>query len=543
MKKVVSLLLAMILIISTLASCNWNQNPPNDGEHTHVPGAWVTVKEPSCKEGEQCQFCVSCGDVIQTAPIAATGIHNEVVDEAVDATCTNTGLTEGKHCIACGKIVVAQVETPKLAHSYDNDKDGTCNTCDFVRDTNCKHTDVTVLPAKDATCTEAGITEGVICNGCEEVLQEQQIIDPLGHGEVIDEGYEATCTTAGLTEGKHCSRCDEILVEQGYIKATGHNVSDWIIEKEPTETEDGYKFKKCNTCAEKIEEEILPFIGDTGLEYSVNADGKTCTITGIGTFEGTKLDIPDYIRSYKVTVIGNGAFYDCAQLTEINISETVTTIGNLAFYGCSGLTEITIPESVSNIGTEIFKKANNLHTVYYNAKYASSDNRILNTPSIQKVVFGGKFVPSYILDNCDNILEVEIQNSVTVIYMNSFYDCDSLTSIVIPDSVTSISVNAFSSCGSLTSIVISDSLTSIGANAFSSCGSLTSIVIPDSLTSIGSNAFRFCSRLKSITFEGTVMQWNLIVKYANWDSDTGSYTVYCTDGEINKDGTIKYYDN
>lgn len=538
MKKVVSLLLAMILIISTLASCNWNQNPPNDGEHTHVPGAWVTVKEPSCKEGEQCQFCVSCGDVIQTAPIAATGIHNEVVDEAVDATCTNTGLTEGKHCIACGKIVVAQVETPKLAHSYDNDKDGTCNTCDFVRDTNCKHTDVTVLPAKDATCTEAGITEGVICNGCEEVLQEQQIINALGHNEVIDKGYDATCTTAGLTDGKHCETCGETLVEQSYIKAKGHDESEWIIEKEPTEIEDGYKYKECYTCGEKTEEEIIPFVGNTGLEYSVNADGKTCTITGIGSFEGTKLNVPEYIRNYKVTGIGAGAFSDCIQLTEINLPETITTIGTRAFYGCTGLTAMTIPKSVTKIGTEIFAKADNLSTVYYNGTYGDVNNAFLNTDSIKKVVFGGLKVPQNVLKHCSNIIEIEIKESVTSIGNYAFSYCQSLEVVTIPDSVTSIGIEAFYECDSLTSITLGKSVTSIGMAAFNYCGSLVSVTLSNSVTTIGKYAFNDCSSLKNINFAGTVEQWNFISKYTYWDRNTGDYIIYCNDGEIAKDGTV-----
>ena len=35
----------------------------------------------------------------------------------------------------------------------------------------------------------------------------KELIDELGHTEVIDEGYAATCTEKGLTKGKHCSRC------------------------------------------------------------------------------------------------------------------------------------------------------------------------------------------------------------------------------------------------------------------------------------------------------------------------------------------------
>lgn len=539
MKKVVSLLLVLIILATTFVSCKGDSTP----EHVHTPGAWVTVKAPSCKLGEQTQFCTSCGEVIQTLPIAATGIHNEVIDPEVEATCTSAGLTEGKHCIDCGKIFLAQVTIPKIPHAYDNDKDTDCNSCGFLRDVSCKHTDVTVLPSREATCTENGLTEGKTCNKCEEILQVQQTINAFGHNEIIDEGYEATCTTAGLTEGKHCDRCGEVLVEQSNTKALGHKESTWIIEKEPTETEDGYKYKECITCGEKTAEEVIPFIGDIGLEYSVNSDGKTCTITGIGKFEGAKLDIPDFIKGYKVTVIGQGAFYDCAQLTEINLPETITTIGNLAFYGCTGLTEITIPASVSSIGTEIFANANNLHTVYYNGTYGNGDNNFMNIPSIKKVVFGGAKVPSYILEDCTNVTEVEIKDTVTSIEHYAFDDCDSLTSIVIPDSVTIIAWGAFRLCDSLTSIVIPDSVTSIQFDTFDRCPSLTSITIPNSVKSIERYVFQWCDSLTSINFEGNVKEWQLVTKYTGWDSGTGSYTIYCTDGEITKDGVITYYDN
>ena len=53
--------------------------------------------------------------------------HSDIViDKAVAATCTATGLTEGKHCGYCGKVLVAQKETAKLGHDY---KDGKCSRC------------------------------------------------------------------------------------------------------------------------------------------------------------------------------------------------------------------------------------------------------------------------------------------------------------------------------------------------------------------------------------------------------------------------------
>ena len=44
--------------------------------------------------------------------------HTVVTDEAKPATTTETGLTEGKHCDVCGKVLVAQEVTPKLTPRY-----------------------------------------------------------------------------------------------------------------------------------------------------------------------------------------------------------------------------------------------------------------------------------------------------------------------------------------------------------------------------------------------------------------------------------------
>ncbi len=44
--------------------------------------------------------------------------HNVVIDNAVEPTCTKTGLTEGSHCSICGATLIAQKTIPAKGHNY-----------------------------------------------------------------------------------------------------------------------------------------------------------------------------------------------------------------------------------------------------------------------------------------------------------------------------------------------------------------------------------------------------------------------------------------
>ena len=95
----------------------------------HTESDWVIDVEPTCEEkGSKHTYCTVCDTILQIEDISATG-HTEAVDKAVSATCTTTGLTEGKHCSVCEKILVPQQEIAKLAHiesAWVVDVDPTC---------------------------------------------------------------------------------------------------------------------------------------------------------------------------------------------------------------------------------------------------------------------------------------------------------------------------------------------------------------------------------------------------------------------------------
>ena len=82
----------------------------------HQNGAWITDVEATCTEkGSKHQICSVCETTLKTDDIPISS-HIEVIDKAVSPTCTETGLTEGKHCSACNTILVSQKVVDETGH-------------------------------------------------------------------------------------------------------------------------------------------------------------------------------------------------------------------------------------------------------------------------------------------------------------------------------------------------------------------------------------------------------------------------------------------
>ena len=349
-----------------------------------------------------------------------------------------------------------------------------------------------------------------------------------------------------------------------------HSFGEWKTVKQASCTEEGQKERTC-ACGEK-ETVTVPmtthnFVNGVcdkcgakpseGLEYTLNSDGKSYSVSGIGTCTDKDIIIPDTYENLPVTQIDDYAFILCTELTSITIPSSVTSINGWAFYHCTGLTSINVDSK--------------------NTQYHSVNNCLIETAS--KILIAGcknSVIPddgsvtnigSEAFYNCAGLTNITLPNNVTNIGNFAFSGCTGLTNITIPKNVTNIGVRAFDGCTGLTSInvdsqnsqyhsvnnclietasktliagcknsVIPDdgSVTSIGWSAFSGCTGLTSITIPDSVTSIGDSAFLNCDGLTTITFKGTKEQWNAIQKGYDWDYDTGEYVIHCTDGDITK---------
>ena len=257
MKKILLLAIVVCVCVFALVSCVENEQTPSTTNpnvsdeppvhvHTWVIDAAVesTCTEKGLSEGKHCS---DCGEVLTEQKETPLAPHTEEVIPAVESTCTQNGLTEGKKCSVCDVVIVEQNEAPLNAHIQE------------------------VVPAVDATCTKTGLTEGKICSYCKVVLVEQKEIPIIAHiyddkydescnecgfirdaecahvESIVIEGYPATCTSTGLTDAYECIKCGEILVNHTVIDIAPHTE---VIDEERYEGCLGYwsEGSHCGVC-------------------------------------------------------------------------------------------------------------------------------------------------------------------------------------------------------------------------------------------------------------------------------------------------------
>ncbi|MBQ3572221.1 MAG: leucine-rich repeat domain-containing protein [Clostridia bacterium] len=519
--------------------------------------------KPTCEStgltaGKKCSIC---GEILVAQEVVEALGHTEVVDSAVSPSCVNTGLTEGKHCSVCGEILLAQEVVEALGHTevVDSAVSPSCVNTGLTEGKHCSvcdtilveqevvealgHTEV-VDSAVSPNCINTGLTEGKHCSVCGEVLVEQEIISALGHIEVVDkEAVEATCTEAGFTKESHCLTCGEVLSIQEEISALGHVLGGWIIDKESTTEEAGSKHKECNVCHEILQTEVVL---RKQLSYTVNTNGTTCTVTGIGGYPDKDLIIPENIDGYIVTAIGKKAFYQNTSITSVVIPDCVTEVSDEAFAFCSNVKSAVIGEGVTVIPYKMFTNALSLSSVTIKGAVTSIGFDAFRRCSLAD----GFVIPATVtrIGDCafseSGLKSIVIPKSVSEIFSmfsGLFDSCASLESVVFEQgsSMQEIYSDMFRGCISLKEIILPDSITAIGEWAFYNCDSLTSVVIPDSVTSIGEWAFYGCGGLKDIYYKGTVSAWGQItIGSRNEQLQNGKQYFYLeVEPSINTDGT------
>lgn len=244
----------------------------------------TTIVKATCvKEGKETKVCSICGYLEEK--VLDKIEHIVVVDEKIEPTCTQLGLTEGTHCSECNKILQEQEKIPMIEHEFLN---GRCVNCSLI------DMDFDILP---------GTTEGL----------EYELSTTKDYYIVVGTGV--------------CAE-NEIIISSFYkglpVKEIGNNAFN-----------NAFSLKSV-----KIPESIV-IIGDNAfgncskLERVEFLNGLISI--GDSAFSGCKslvnIMLPDTLER-----LGWQVFYNCVKLESIYIPQNVTYVGYDAFKKCAVLT-------------------------------------------------------------------------------------------------------------------------------------------------------------------------------------------------------------
>lgn len=324
----------------------------------------------------------------------------------------------------------------------------------------------------------------------------------------------------------YCDKLERIIVKATNPPVCGKNYAFNTVDKEtcrlvvPRESADLYK--TAFEWKDFVNVETLAGMGKCGdnLDWVLYDTGEL-VITGDGAMydyvyedKRAKWD-NELVKTVRiegaVTNIGDHAFDECSNMTDIKMPNTITKIGSIAFSSCYALTDMSLPNTVTTLGSWAYSHCRSLTKVYIPKSLTDIGNWALigceNVTSME-VEQGNPVFDSR--DNCNAIIRsatntlvagcqtTVIPNTVTSIGRSAFYDCANLTNITIPTSVTTIEEAAFYRCRKLREVEIPDMVTTIGEAAFTLCQGLVSVKIPDNVVSLGKEAFEYCHDIKTL---------------------------------------------
>ena len=498
MKRLVATIAILILTCFLLAGCdvvdsaidgvNSSKHDINNaiiGLFSHTHNYVENIVTPTCENQGYTTFTCECGESYVDDYVDALG-HSEVIDAAVPATCTTTGLTEGKHCARCNEVIVAQ-QTVEVSHDYVNYICRVCGATAYSKG-------LEYISKGDGTCYVFGIGT---CTDTDIVIPH---VSPDGE-TVVKIGSNAFAETYRITS---------ITIPDG-VTTIGENAFYGCPDLTSVTIPDtvtsicGGAFWNCKLLTDiTIPDSVTSlaggvFAGCSSLTSMTIPDG--VTFIGGYTFYACS-NLSSVSIGKGVGYIDYAAFLDCYRLTSITIPGSVTSIGDVAFSGCSSLSSVTIPDSVTSIGGYAFEGCTSLTTIYY-AGTLSDWNEIEISENVNFYLIGatryyysetmpteeGNFwlwvdgVPTvweeYIDLEYSNGLEYRLSGDGTY-YTVTGIGTYKGRNLIIPAEynglpVKEIASNAFADQTQLVSITIPETIVDFGAYAFNGCTNVTSL--------------------------------------------------------------------
>ena len=292
------------------------------------------------------------------------------------------------------------------------------------------------------------------------------------------------------------------------FKALGAGTDDSVIDKLQSMQSDGFVGESMQDLGDFLErlyeyymkhkDEINALPEDvSGVNiFEIEVSGSECTIVGVVFLNASIIEIPNEYNGYKVTAIGEGAFSQLVEITEVVLPSTVKTVNAKAFYDCESLNSVSM-SGVKKIGESAFQNCSALQTVSMENveeidDYAFEHCVSLEALELTDIVSIGK----HAFDSCKSLKQIRYGNELKALDDYAFANCESVIAFTFKDSITELGIGTFSGCTSLNNVQF-DCSSIIPDYTFDGCTGLQSMIMYYRLENVGAYAFRNCRTVLS----------------------------------------------
>ena len=489
--------------------------------------------------------------------------HEIVIDAYVAPTNSTTGLTEGKHCSRCGKIIVAQeiieiidgyivtfdsqggsqvssqvvAEGKKATKPISPTKQGYDFDGWYYDETEWIFVGYVVTenmtltakwsPSSDTNYTVNYHLENLEKDGYTTIKKNYEgTTDSTIYAPIIEYSGFSSPSKQSITIRADGTTCVDYYYKRNEYTINFVTNGGSILEKQKfsygqdlssllTPIRDNmtfsnwYKDIKLTSLFDDLtmpDENLTLYAhweGETKPSSFQYSSGNGITISKLISAE-KEICVPSYIGGVPVKTIKAEAFKN-SDITSVVIPNTVTYIGKEAFMGCNFLEYMSLPfvgEKPPTNEDETFGEYNEVFGFIFGYKFSSKVGTTFDGYTFQV------YVPKKSASQNSLYYHYAIPESIKTVVItgsyeipnHSFSGCRMIESIILPNSVTEIKESTFSQCSSLKELIIPSSVATIDDDAFYGCG-IKTLKIPNNVNSIGHRTFWDCNNLEEVYIE------------------------------------------
>ena len=285
----------------------------------------------------------------------------------------------------------------------------------------------------------------------------------------------------------------------------------------------------------------------THLLYEPDPSDAGYYVTGSSGCECSFLYIPSTYNEKPVIGVGDLAFRGNGFVTALQLEEGLTSIGKEAFRVCSNLKTVSLPDTLTTIGDYAFSESSRVTLTkpslptslkkigeYAFRRCFSLDVTLpAGITQIGAEAFSGTGIKNL---NLSDVTRIQLGNG-------AFSSCK-IRSLTLPNTPR-LAEGVFQYCTDLEEVRIEEGRTGIPSFTFNLCDKLARVYLPHSTKALPAHCLSNCESLAEIHYNGTKEEWLAIdidplwlTCYSTSTDTTGDFTVYCTDGEITRDGAL-----